>query len=324
MNGESCSTQGMRKYLMDSVIAADASLPGGARILFTVMSNLGGEKGVCWPSHATLARMAGCSVSSVKMYLTLLVARRLIRINHSERKEIRSCMFYINRPSQSELPGSQSLATQQNSDQSESGYNLNLNGFKNLINSPLPPKPVRPTGKALDKRPGQGGGYFLENKKFEEFWQSYPKKEAKESARRLWLKMAKNKVLPELADLQAALSRFSDSYSWQRENGRYVPQLVNWLHGQRWLDEAATSSPEPPVQPHIRSEEEAPMSLEEIRAAYYKRKTVQSDVAPEQHQASHEGLLPFSVPQIFNIPPRQKEGSYGLGTRKSTGSVFRL
>ena len=38
-----------------------------------------------------------------------------------------------------------------------------------------------------------------------------------------------------------SLRRFCRSDGWNREHGRYVPQLVNWLRGQRWLDELPSS-----------------------------------------------------------------------------------
>jgi hypothetical protein len=32
------------------------------------------------------------------------------------------------------------------------------------------------------------------------------------------------------------IDRFKATESWQREQGRFVPQMVNWLRGKRWLD----------------------------------------------------------------------------------------
>lgn len=63
-----------------------------------------------------------------------------------------------------------------------------------------------------------------------------PKKDAKGFAYAAWLKLLRSGQLPTLDVLQAALQRFTASESWQRDNGRYVPQMGNWLRGQRWLD----------------------------------------------------------------------------------------
>ena len=45
----------------------------------------------------------------------------------------------------------------------------------------------------------------------------------------------------------AALASFRASDAWNREGGRYVPQLVNWLRGQRWLDELDDTPPSSPA-----------------------------------------------------------------------------
>ena len=71
---------------------------------------------------------------------------------------------------------------------------------------------------------------------FENVWALYPKKEAKGFARIAWLKLSRSGQLPPLTELHAAIRRFASSESWQREQGRFVPQLGNWLRGQRWLD----------------------------------------------------------------------------------------
>ncbi len=71
---------------------------------------------------------------------------------------------------------------------------------------------------------------------FESVWTLYPKKEAKGFARMAWLKLSRSGQLPSLPELHAAIRRFAASEGWQREQGRFVPQMGNWLRGQRWLD----------------------------------------------------------------------------------------
>jgi hypothetical protein len=55
-------------------------------------------------------------------------------------------------------------------------------------------------------------------------------------ARSAWLHLRQNGQLPPLDDLLASIKRFTSTESWQREQGRYIPQMSNWLRGQRWLD----------------------------------------------------------------------------------------
>lgn len=86
---------------------------------------------------------------------------------------------------------------------------------------------------------------------FECFYAAYPRKEAKEPARAVWHQLWRRDALPALDHLLAALDRFRTSTSWNREHGRFVPYLVNWLRDRRWADEtlAAPATAEPPIIP---------------------------------------------------------------------------
>lgn len=84
--------------------------------------------------------------------------------------------------------------------------------------------------------PAVGCVFSASHQDFESTWAMYPKKEAKGFARLAWLQLLRSGELPPLAELHAAIRRFASSESWQREQGRFVPQLGNWLRGQRWLD----------------------------------------------------------------------------------------
>ncbi len=76
------------------------------------------------------------------------------------------------------------------------------------------------------------------NAAFEQVYAAYPRKEAREAARSAWHQLWRNGSLPAPDRLLAALDAFRASPHWSREHGRFVPYLVNWLRGQRWLDEA--------------------------------------------------------------------------------------
>jgi hypothetical protein len=82
--------------------------------------------------------------------------------------------------------------------------------------------------------PVGGGGAFSPD--FEKAWAAYPKKEAEGLARHAWKQLERSGELPSQDVLLAAIGRFAASEQWQRENGRFVPQMVNWLRGQRWKD----------------------------------------------------------------------------------------
>ena len=66
------------------------------------------------------------------------------------------------------------------------------------------------------------------SQEFDEFWKEYPRKVAKDNARRAWAKQgcALEQVLPALRRQRAG---------W--DNPKYIPHPATWLNGRRWEDE---------------------------------------------------------------------------------------
>lgn len=216
----------------------EKSMTFGAKTMYAILCDYAADKDHCWPSQTTLAKRLSCSISSVKNYLAELVREKLIFIR---REQYRSSVYYLLRPEAC----SEKQKTNPVHQQSESGCDEVISGSLTTLNkqrkerdSPLSPHapdetapaPVRRTCKA----PAAGGVSSLPD--FESVWMLYPKKEAKGFARMAWLKLSRSGLLPSLPELHAAIRRFAASEGWQREQGRFVPQMGNWLRGQRWLD----------------------------------------------------------------------------------------
>jgi hypothetical protein len=70
---------------------------------------------------------------------------------------------------------------------------------------------------------------------FEEFWTAYPKKKAKEEARKAWSKLKPDEDLGK-AILQAVESA-KRSPDWTKDKGKYIPYPATYLNGKRWEDE---------------------------------------------------------------------------------------
>lgn len=70
---------------------------------------------------------------------------------------------------------------------------------------------------------------------FEEFWRAYPKKKAREAARKAWDRRRPDEAL--LAVMLDALRIQARSEDWTKERGRYVPFPATWLNQARWTDE---------------------------------------------------------------------------------------
>lgn len=205
----------------------------GAKMLYSLLCDYAGDKDHCWPSQTTLARLLGCSVSSIKTYLRELAGQRLIAV---ELRECRSSTYYLLKP-----PFLSARAGQPNSDGGEANSDYITNCRKKETN--YPPTPTPPTAKEppSTRQPRRGvGDFFSANNAFESIWNAYPRKEAKELARAVWHRLWRQGAI-RIEALMESLRRFCRSDGWNREHGRYVPQLVNWLRGQRWLDELPSS-----------------------------------------------------------------------------------
>ena len=74
--------------------------------------------------------------------------------------------------------------------------------------------------------------YIRSNADFDLFWAAYPKKKAKQDARKAFAK-----VDVPLTVLLDALSEHKKSGEWMKGGGKYIPYPATWLNGQRWEDE---------------------------------------------------------------------------------------
>lgn len=73
---------------------------------------------------------------------------------------------------------------------------------------------------------------------FEDFWDTYPRKQSKNAAEKAWIKIASSSDM--LLLISEALEAAKKSDQWQRENGRYIPMPAKWLREKRWLDKPTT------------------------------------------------------------------------------------
>lgn len=94
---------------------------------------------------------------------------------------------------------------------------------------------ARDTRQETEKTPPypQGGEReCVRSQGFDTFWEAYPKKQAKEPARKAWKALAPNPALQ--AEISAAVQRANESDQWQRG---IVPNPATWLNAKRWTDE---------------------------------------------------------------------------------------
>jgi hypothetical protein len=74
---------------------------------------------------------------------------------------------------------------------------------------------------------------------FDRFWLVYPKKVAKDAARKAFTKRNPDAVLVDR--MVAAVQQQAQSEQWQRDAGRFIPNPSTWLNQARWQDEPTSS-----------------------------------------------------------------------------------
>jgi hypothetical protein len=84
---------------------------------------------------------------------------------------------------------------------------------------------------------------------FNDFWNLYPRKQAKKKAQDAWRKIKADELPAILNGLRTAMQ----AEQWQRDGGQFVPLPASWLNGRRWEDEALAVAPAP--QPPRRKNE---------------------------------------------------------------------
>lgn len=75
-------------------------------------------------------------------------------------------------------------------------------------------------------------------KNFEIFWDSFPKKEGKDTARELFMTLE----VP-FTQIMEGLENQKRSYRWTGENGKYIPNPTRWLREKRWEDRLPAPPP---------------------------------------------------------------------------------
>lgn len=83
---------------------------------------------------------------------------------------------------------------------------------------------------------------------FDAFWQSYPRKVAKDGARKAWAKIRPDE--PTVAAIFSALEWQRESEGWRKNGGQFVPHPSTWLNNRRWEDERPANGPDEEPDPY--------------------------------------------------------------------------
>ena len=296
----------------------ETSVSFGAKIMYALLCNYASENDHCWPSQATLAVRLSCSVSSVKKYLAELAGAQLISVR---REQYRSSVYYMLQPTtlktvrheaaKSDPQGTNPVCRQSDAAcaQPNSGYINTLNKQREIQNPPLPPVRSALPDFAASPLPSVSGGGGVSVSDFEKVWELYPKKEAKGLARSAWLRLQREGLLPPLSRIESSIRHFMTLETWQREQGRFVPQMSNWLRGQRWLDASVMAAAK-----ETETAQRAADALQTMQREEENRKTVQD----KEREALRPCFDAFAEKfQIYDKPWLRPMAFFTGSTRKS-------
>lgn len=87
--------------------------------------------------------------------------------------------------------------------------------------------------RTLTSRGLQRSGGILE--RFERFWAVYPRKTAKDTARKEFIRLAPDDAMTDA--MVAKVRQARASAQWLKDDGQFIPHARTWLHQKRWEDE---------------------------------------------------------------------------------------
>lgn len=183
----------------------DTSIPANAKLLYGELTALCNAEGYCWAGNAYFADLYGVSKKSISNWITTLSKRGYISV---EMKYKEGTAEILDRYIRIVPEGiEKNFHTPM-----EEKVKDNNTGFNNTLNNTL--EDIYP---------------------FDEFWKAYPKKKAKEAARKAWAKLKPDETLGKTI-IQAVLES-AKAQDWLKENGKYIPHPATYLNGKRWEDE---------------------------------------------------------------------------------------
>lgn len=68
---------------------------------------------------------------------------------------------------------------------------------------------------------------------FDDFWQAYPRKQARKDALKAWSHIDSG----EYPKILRAIELAKRTEQWTKDHGQYIPMPASWLRGERWYDE---------------------------------------------------------------------------------------
>lgn len=188
-----------------------------------------------FPSLSTLARTASLDEKTVRRTLPKLEILDLIRISRSSGRRSHRYELLL-KPGQAAQvnPGTLPMFEDSQPGLSDPQHGLSV---------PLT-RAESPTNKVLNKGKNKKEAQAQLRKRFERFYDAYPKKKDRGRAEKAFMKLKPDDQLLEV--MVSALQNQTAEQEWKTQEGQFVPEwkyAATWLNGQCWTDEVDERRP---------------------------------------------------------------------------------
>ena len=231
---------GVRAYLFSIVpewlVESPEVGPSAVRI-FAALYRFANNKGAAWPSRATIAERACCSMPTLEKALKELVAVDALRINHRFNEGGKTSSLYTLWPMNDPDVDTKKLGAARRRLTKETGANPSLRKL-GMNESQLEREPsLLSNDQVLD----QAKGDFFSSA-FDAIWTEYPRKESKQAAIRVLKKVLKDRALA--SDLLTATRAYA--MSKHDSEPKFIKLASTFFgpdeHWREWLIPGATTT----------------------------------------------------------------------------------
>ncbi len=228
----------MSVRVMSDVFSAEMDSPTDKLVLLALADHAADDGSSVYPSVKHLSLKCDMSERTVQRYLRRLEQADLIRV---EKKSSRYAptRYQLNLAAiRARIPaedrGDKRVTPEPA--RGDSGVTPEAvrgdNRGRSGVTPVSPESSVEPSGEPNHHRARVAKG---DPEGFDLFWSQYPRKEAKERARKAWAQIEPDDATRER--ILAALEVQKRSEGWKRDGGRYIPHPASWLNARRWEDE---------------------------------------------------------------------------------------
>jgi len=190
------------------------------KLVLIKLADNASDQGECWPSYQHIADQCEIDRSTVRKHIKQLEAQGLLRIENRDGPKGNSTNLYfltLGGVGRNSIPvGPESTGVGPQPTGGVGPESTRTSHSSEPVNEP------KPMGT-----PDQTEG-------FEQFWKLYPKKKGRKDAAKAWAKLKPDDELHQT--LITALGSHCVSDDWTKDSGRYIPNALTWLNGERWND----------------------------------------------------------------------------------------